>query len=231
MLGYGLFVNTIVYAYLSLFGFHERAAELRGLMSKFTVQTAAQHRHVHEGLVVPHKPYYALWSYKVHSNQRFDLLGNSFAVITGMASPTRSRSLITWVESECDALRDRGELAGDLPPCLLPFIRPEDPDWRPRYQLYNNPGDYHNGGIWPFICGFYVVAALAAGHQRLAEEKLVSLAQLVKTSRDKKLAFGFNEWIRAGDGTPGGQDWQTWSAAMYLYAVACVKSGKTIFFA
>lgn len=230
VLGYGLFVNTIVHAYLPLFGYHERAAELRGLMRKFTIHSKSQHRHVHEGLVVPHKPYYALWSYKVHNNERFDLLGNSLAVITGMSSRTRSQSLISWVESECEALRDRGDLSGNLPPCLFPYIRPEDPDWRPRYTVYNNPGDYHNGGIWPFICGFYVVAVLAAGYPDLAREKLISLTQQVQTARNTDLAFGFNEWIRAGDGTPGGQDWQTWSAAMYLYAAACVEKENVIFF-
>ena len=45
----------------------------------------------------------------------------------------------------------RVELALDLPPCLFPFIRRQDPDWRPRYERYNQPGDYHNGGVWPFV--------------------------------------------------------------------------------
>ncbi len=27
-----------------------------------------------------------------------------------------------------------------------------------------------------------------------------------------------------------GQDWQTWSAALYLYAVKCVETKKTPFF-
>jgi hypothetical protein len=27
-----------------------------------------------------------------------------------------------------------------------------------------------------------------------------------------------------------GQDWQTWSAAMYIYAVKCVEDRKTPFF-
>lgn len=42
--------------------------------------------------------------------------------------------------------------------------------------------------------------------------------------------FGFNEWLRAQDGLPCGQDWQTWSAAMYLYAAACVEQGRALFF-
>ena len=36
--------------------------------------------------------------------------------------------------------------------------------------------------------------------------------------------------FRAYDGTPQGQDGQTWSAAMYLYAAACVEQRRTPFF-
>ena len=32
------------------------------------------------------------------------------------------------------------------------------------------------------------------------------------------------------DGAPRGEDWQTWSAAMLLYAAACVRQGSTPFF-
>ena len=37
---------------------------------------------VHEGLVVKHKPYYAFWSYKIYNSERFDLLGNSLAILS-----------------------------------------------------------------------------------------------------------------------------------------------------
>ncbi|MBK5247500.1 MAG: hypothetical protein JJE49_09580 [Peptostreptococcaceae bacterium] len=41
--------------------------------------------------------------------------------------------------------------------------------------MFNKPGDYHNGGIWPFICGFYVAAPVAAKRYTLAMEKLFYL--------------------------------------------------------
>jgi len=118
-----------------------------------------------------------------------------------------------------------------LPPCFFPFLRPEDPDWRPRYATYNLPGHYHNGGVWPFVCGFYIAALVAAGETHLAEEKLRALAALVRCSRTTLPgAYGFNEWFRAQDGEPAGQDWQTWSASMYLYAAACVETGTALYF-
>ncbi|MBN2029677.1 amylo-alpha-1,6-glucosidase [bacterium] len=230
ILGYGLFINTIYYAVLRLFGYDTKASRLKELMSRFVVRGERQHRHVHEGLVMPHKPYYAIWSYKVHRSERFDLLGNSLAILTGIASPTRSKSLVQWIERECDGLRKKGKLSGDLPPCLFPFIQSTDPDWRPRYEMYNRPGEYHNGGIWPFICAFYIVAVLASGQKQLAEKKLYSLTELVRHSRNQELDFGFNEWHKAQNASPSGQDWQTWSAAMYLYATICLEKGKILFF-
>ena len=230
VLGFGLFLNTLVYSYLRLYGEHEKAGLLRSLMSKYTITADVKHRHVHEGLAMRQKPYYALWSYKIYNSERFDLLGNSLAILTGIASPSRANAIISWIERECAAMRENGELIGDLPPNLFPFIREADPDWRPRYATYNLPGEYHNGGVWPFVCSFYVAALVAAGWQRLAVKKLEALTRIVRPARTAKVTFGFNEWLRAQDGTPCGQDWQTWSAAMYIYAAVSVERCETPFF-
>jgi hypothetical protein len=230
VLGYGLYVNTLVHTYLRLFGLHDRADKLCEEMEQFTIAAGLRNSHVHQGLALRHKPYYALWAYKVYTSERFDLLGNSLAVLSGVASAARAKQLVTWVEAECSVMKRAGDLAVDLPPNFFPFIRPGDPDWLPRYEQYNMPGTYHNGGIWPFVCGFYIAAVVAVGHQSLAERKLLALTDLVRPARVAEVEFGFNEWHRPADGRPAGQDWQTWSAAMYLYAAHCVETGKTPFF-
>jgi len=228
--GYGLFVNTLVYTYLKMLGNNERADCVSHEMSRFTITSGVMHHHVHEGLVVKNKPYYAFWSYKIHSSERFDLLGNSLAILSGIASPSRANEMVSWIEEECVNMHTKGELALDLPPNFFPYTKPEDPDWHSRYALYNNPGEYHNGGIWPFICGFYIAALVAAKRYTLAEEKLLALTNCIKMSTTEGLTFGFNEWHKAQDGKPMGQDWQTWSAALYLYAAACVEQKRTPFF-
>ncbi len=230
VLGYGLFVNTVVYSYLRLLGEDERADGLRREMGNFTVLHGLMSHHRFEGLAIKHKPYYAMWSYKIYFSERFDLLGNSLAILSGIASPSRAAKMIDWIEAQCVKMKRDGDLAVDLPPNFFPFIQPTDPDWIPRYERYNQPGEYHNGGIWPFVCGFYIAALVAAKKYRLAEEKLLCLTELVQQTRDAKLHFGFNEWIKAQDGMPMGQNWQTWSAAMYLYAAACVEQRRTPFF-
>jgi len=135
VVGYGLYVNTIVYAYLRLFGHHASADRLRDLMIRLDIRRDRPNRHVHEGLVVAHKPYFAMSAWKVSNNERFDLLGNCLAVLAGIASASRSAAIIRWIEAECDALHDRGDLAVHSPPCLFPFVQPGEPDWRPRRRM------------------------------------------------------------------------------------------------
>ncbi len=228
--GYGLFVNALVYSYLRLLGKNDKADRMHNEINRFTITCGTMHRHIHEGLVVKHKPYYAFWSYKIHSSERFDLLGNSLAILSGIASPSRAVEMISWIEAVCEGMKKRGDLVVGLPPNFFPYIKPEDPDWHPRYAIYNKPGEYHNGGIWPFVCGFYVAALVAAKKYTLAQEKLVVLTHLIKISNTADVNFGFNEWVKAQDGRPMGQDWQTWSAALYLYAVKCVEEKRTPFF-
>jgi hypothetical protein len=228
--GYGLFVNTLVYSYLRLLDQNERADMVVREMKLFTITSGTIAHHVREGFVIKNKPYYAFWSYKIHSSTRFDLLGNSLAILSGIVSPSRAGKIISWIEKECAEMRKKGELAFDMPPNFFPFIKPEDPDWHLRYSKYNMPGEYHNGGIWPFICGLYIAALVAAKRQKLAEEKLMTLTRFIKTSRRSNIVFGFNEWLKAQDGKPMGQDWQSWSAALYLYAVKCVEGKRTPFF-
>jgi len=228
--GFCLYVNALVHAYLHLHGRVEDAALVKRMMNCFTVLSRTHQRHVHGNLVIRRKPYYALWAYKHFGSERFDLLGNSLAILSGIASRSRARRIIAWVERECAAMRENGELVGELPPNLFPYIRPTDPDWKARYDRFNHVGDYHNGGVWPFICGFYVAAMVAAGYQRVARRKLLALTELVSRGGGPEMSFAFNEWIKAQTAEPSGQNWQTWSAAMYLYAARCVEKRSTPFF-
>ncbi|MBK8030979.1 MAG: amylo-alpha-1,6-glucosidase [Chloroflexi bacterium] len=227
VLGYGLFVNTLTYTALRLWQRDAEADRLRDLINQPIVRAGWKDAHVHEGLAIPDKPYYALWAYKVHSSERFDLIGNCWAILAGVATKEKANAIINWVEAECAAMRGRGELAVDLPPCLFPYIQPTDPDWHPRYAQFNLPGEYHNGGLWPFGIGLYIAALVAAGRVELARAKLVALIELLRPAQNSQLEFGFNEWLRAQDGAVRGQDWQTWSAALLLYAVAAVETGST----
>ncbi len=223
VLGYPLFANAVYYGALKEFGKRKDATTLHSLMNRFDILGGVRHRHTHEGLKVRHKPYYAQWAYKVMASERFDTLGNSIAILSGLAPKTRAKKIVDWVEEECAYLIKQKELAVDLPPALFPYIKPGDPDWHRRYEEYNRPGNYHNGGIWPFVSGFYVAAVAKTGKTELAKKKLLALAKLNKISRNPNYDWGFSEWFTAQKLEPMGASHQSWSAAMFLYAAASLE--------
>jgi hypothetical protein len=124
--GHGLFVNTLTYSYLMLHGKNEKAALLRHEINRHTITTGTMPPEVYEGFAIENKPWYAFWTYKIHSSERFDLLGNSLAILSGIASHHRAEEMISWIEKECDAMKMRNELNVDLPPNFFPLYA-----WRP----------------------------------------------------------------------------------------------------
>ncbi len=230
VLGYGLYVNTLMYAALRLLGHHDRAGKLKKEMLQITIDGGFILYHQHEGFRLTNVPFFAFWTYKVYCSPRFDLLGNSLAILTGLAPAAQARAIVDWVEQDCILMRQKGDLAVGVPPNFFPFTLPGDPDWNPRYENFNMPGNYHNGGIWPFICAIYVAALVAAKKYDLAGHQLMELTKVVRLAKNTSLQFGFNEWIKAQTGMPMGDDWQSWSAALYLYAAKCVEEKRTPFF-
>lgn len=229
--GYGLYVNTLVYIYLKLLGQHDRAVRLYDRMHRYAAVTDCDApMDGLRGLLLADRPYFAFWAFKEFGSDRFDLMGNSLAILSGLAPGKLAQDMIAWVEAECDRLRQRGDLVGELPPCLFPYLHKGDRDFSRRIERLNPPGCYGNGGVWPFVCGFYIAALVAAGRRDLADRKLTALTDLVRLARTPDLKFGFNEWHQAQDGLPKGNEWQTWSAALYIYAAECVRRGRTPLF-
>ena len=194
VLGYGLFVNALTYSGMKFVGKQKDAENLGNAINQLTYASDKTQSCPHEGLAIKDKPYFALWSYKVYSNNRFDLLGNSIAMLSGLASKEKSKHMVTWIEKECELMQQSEDLIVDVTPNFFPFIQPDDEDWLPRYYDYNRPGDYHNGGIWPFISSFYIAALVAIEEFDLAERKLLALTHLIKNGRNNQLEFSFNEW-------------------------------------
>ena len=71
--GYGLYVNTLVYTYLRLFQMDEEAERLRKILNQERIQVKGETDLQGNGFSIPGKPYYALWAYKIHQGERFDL--------------------------------------------------------------------------------------------------------------------------------------------------------------
>jgi len=143
----------------------------------------------------------------------FDCLGNLLAILCGAASDEQARTIFDFIS--------RRKLNRHPLPSLFPVVEPGDPDWRDYYGMLNVPHHYHNGGIWPFIGGFYVAALVQCGRRSEAEEALTRLAELNTTGN-------FNEWHSGENAEPMGVEHQAWSAGMYLFASECVRTGRVV---
>ncbi len=145
----------------------------------------------------------------------FDTLGNLLAILCGVADERQSACILDFIEAH--------GLGRHPSPSIYPPVTPGSPDWREYYGSLNRPYQYHNGGIWPFIGGFYVAALVKAGRYSQAAAALVRLAEL---NRDTE----FCEWLHGETLAPMGVREQAWSAGMYLYAAECVASGSVRYF-
>jgi len=141
----------------------------------------------------------------------FDSLGNLLAILAGIADDRQTGIILEFISRHSlDAWPLRS---------LTPVVQPGDPDWRDYYGTLNPPHHYHNGGVWPFIGGFYVAALVASGRLSAAYEALKSLGDL-------NLRGEFNEWHHGQTGEPMGVRDQAWSAGMFLLAFDCVSRGR-----
>ncbi len=153
----------------------------------------------------------------------FDSFGNLLAILSGVADKTKAKQILAFVEKYNVALPYPIK-------AIYPPIFPEKKDWRYYYTYsdLNHPHQYHNGGIWPFLGGFYVAALIKVGKYQKAEKALLSLALLNKKGKDHP--WEFNECFHGKSGKPIGMTEQAWSAGMYIYAYECVNKKKPIFF-
>ncbi|MDO7170687.1 HAD-IIB family hydrolase [Mariniflexile sp. AS56] len=101
---------------------------------------------------------------------------------------------------------------------VYPVVTPGDPDWRPYYtvNLLNLPNHYHNGGIWPFVGGFWVKFINKLGLKEMAISELHKLALINKEGINE--AWEFTEWAHGTTGRAMGKAYQAWSAAQYISA-------------
>jgi glycogen debranching enzyme len=100
------------------------------------------------------------------------------------------------------------------------------PLWRLYMQRHrqNLAWQYHNGGIWPFVGGFWVMLLARLGKTKEAQLELERLAQVNRINN-----WEFNEWFQGQTGEPLGMARQSWNAALYILAYRTVLDGTRFF--
>jgi glycogen debranching enzyme len=148
-----------------------------------------------------------------------DVFGNLLAILFGVANPAQVKRIL-------DYLHQVG-IAEPYPVRVLhPVIHPGNKDWREYYRNnnLNLPDQYHNGGIWPFVGGFYVAALVKAGRIEEAARQIEILAAVNRLGIDAE--WEFNEWCHGQTGRPMGYPHQAWSAGMYVLAYRAVREAQ-----
>jgi hypothetical protein len=149
---------------------------------------------------------------------RFDTWSNAIAVLLGLgdiASPLDEGESI------------RNGISAGLPPAFWPPIDDDDPMWfllqeASMEEFRNEPGRYHNGGLWPVVSGFWGAALYAAGRTDAARDVLEAIR--------RANAHDFPEFIDAYSGEPGGVTPLGWSAAGEVLLESAIASHVPGFF-
>jgi glycogen debranching enzyme len=80
---------------------------------------------------------------------------------------------------------------------------------------------YHNGGAWPMVGSFWIMALCRAGRRSVARKELVKLAHGCAARR-----WSFPEWFHGRTLRPAGMPGQSWSAAGFLLAQHVAAGGE-----
>ncbi|WP_439520608.1 amylo-alpha-1,6-glucosidase [Hydrogenophaga sp.] len=142
------------------------------------------------------------------SGHEGDVFGNLMAVLNGLADTSKSLQIVRTI--------DKAHAAEPFPVrvVLHPLSRQHEL-WRPymaRHQQ-NSVHQYHNGGIWPFVGGYWVMALAQVGMREQAAGALARLAHVNALDN-----WRFTEWFHGRTLKPMGMAGQSWNAATFLLA-------------
>ncbi len=142
---------------------------------------------------------------------RFDGFANVLVSLLGVADD-RQRSRVD--EHIANQL-----VHDDFPllPAFDPVIKPVDEDWEElqvmfSYTFKNKPYEFHNGGLWPMVTGFYVADLAKRGRTEDARRYLGAVHRANALEMEGE-PWGFPEYVHGKELTPGGTRHQGWSAA------------------
>ncbi|MCC6611096.1 MAG: glycoside hydrolase [Burkholderiales bacterium] len=137
-----------------------------------------------------------------------DVFGNVLALLCGLADGSTGLAVLKAL--------DRAGVAEPYPVRVVcEPIRESSVLWRPYMSRHrqNLAWQYHNGGVWPFVGAFWVVALAAAGQRDRAARALAKVAHANALG-----GWQFNEWLHGRTFAPSGMPRQSWNAAAYLLA-------------
>jgi glycogen debranching enzyme len=148
-----------------------------------------------------------------------DVFGNVLAVLMGLANKSATGRTL-------DAL-SKANVNNPYPVrAVTRPIKRSSPLWR-RYMARHRQNlvwQYHNGGIWPMVGGFWILALASTGRKRRAQVDLVKMARACALQD-----WRFTEWLHGRTLAPRGMAGQSWNAAAFLIAESAIRTGANPF--
>jgi GH15 family glucan-1,4-alpha-glucosidase len=138
---------------------------------------------------------------------QFDAFANSLALMLGIGTSADSSQVIGYTETV------RASLDLNLIPAFWPVITESDRDWEDlinncKYEFRNYPFEFHNGGTWQMVNGFYGMGLVATGKSEAASQVLEKI-----DVQNEKENWSFYENFNSQTGAPNGVPFCAWSAA------------------
>ena len=218
---YGHTINSVALYYSAL-----KLFDKTSLAKK--VKAAAMGESGHLSMFNEKLGYFFPWRWKGHDGITeqetwFDSLGNVLAVCGGLAGKAEAESILDFVEAK--GLDKPYPIRAIYPP-----IRRGTKEWQDYFSkcLAAKPNYYINGGIWPYIGGFYVTALVKAKRFEKAEHELEKLLHCNELG--VKYKWEFNEWVHPITKKAGGSSYHAWSAGTFILASKSVAEKKVPFF-
>jgi hypothetical protein len=146
-----------------------------------------------------------------------DTFGNLLAVLFGLASDTMAARVIRVLEQRHAAVPLPLRVVLDPIPTSHELWR----DYMARHRQ-NFEHQYHNGGIWPFVGGFWVMCLAGLGRTERASQALEQVARANRVGD-----WRFTEWFHAQTLAPSGMAGQSWNAATFLLAHRMLARGSS----
>lgn len=137
----------------------------------------------------------------------FDAFGNSLALMMNIGSKLFQEKMLNY------SLNLSHQLNFQLLPAFWPPIQTTDLDWNLlknncKYEFRNFPNEFHNGGTWAMVNGFFGLALLAKNKNDDAKILLQQINEINKIQN-----FGFYENFNSETEQPNGVKFCAWSAA------------------
>jgi GH15 family glucan-1,4-alpha-glucosidase len=138
---------------------------------------------------------------------QFDAFANSLALFLNIGSKDFQNSILVY------SIKLKNEMPLQLLPAFWPPIKESDLDWNLlknncKYEFRNYPNEFHNGGSWSMVNGFYGLALLAKAKDSEALQILNAINE-ANAVED----FSFYENFNSETKVPNGVPLCAWSAA------------------